>query len=191
MNMEELGMFNDMPRGWITGKDQPLWHRRVYGMWKRMWDRVTNVDGEYYENYKDCKIHEDFKYLSNYVDWIIQEPRFEEFCNTCDTISWSVDKDAKQSDNRNYYPECMTLTTNSENVKEMLARKGTRIPKIPVIGIKDNSMALLKSMSDGDNRGFNRGNIYSCINKRLKTHKGYKWYKVNYKHNLRLRKMNN
>ena len=38
-------IYNDMERGWVRGKTQPLWHRTVYDMWKKMWVRVyTRVE---------------------------------------------------------------------------------------------------------------------------------------------------
>lgn len=186
MDMRELDIINDMPRGWSQGKDSPLWHRKVYDMWRDMWRRVYSRI-----HWFGCLIHPDFKYLSNFVEWIMNQPQFEEFCNTCDKISWSVDKDIKDLNNRNYYPEFMTLTTQSENSKERINRCGNSFKKdaISVIGIKHDSIILLNSTLDGKARGFGQSNISKCINKKRKTHKGYKWYRINYKHNLRLRRV--
>ena len=159
-------------------------------MWINRWNLCKNPKHSAYENYKDCDIDEDFRYLSNFVEWIIQEPLFEEFTKTCNKVKWTIDKDMKEPNNRNYYPECMTLTTGSENTKERINRCGTSKPKIPVIAIdKNNKILLFKSTLDAKDKGFNSGNISKCLNKKLKTHKRYKWYKVNYKHNLRLRRV--
>ena len=175
MNMKELGIINNMPKGWYRGEDQPLWHQKVYHMWKHMWSRVyTEL------NWFGCLIHPDFKYLSNYVDWIMQEPRFEEFCNTCDKVMWSVDKDMKVPNNRNYYPECMTLTTRIENSEECIKRRGNPNPNIPVIAINSSKVLLFKSTRDARNKGFTQSTVSQCVNKKHKSHKGYKWYKVNY-----------
>lgn len=187
MDMKELGIVNDMPRGWVYSNTQPLWHKKVYQMWMDMWKRCRNPNYHAYENYKDCKIYDDFKYLSKYVEWIISEPRFEEFCETCDKATWSIDKDMKCLGNRNYYPEYMTLTTQSENSKERNNRRGNPNPKTPVIAIDDNKILLFKSTRDAQNKGFKHGAISNCINKKWKFYKGYKWYKVNYKHNLKLK----
>lgn len=187
MDMKELGIINDMSRGWAEGKDQPLWHKKVYTMWKGMWGRVKDSKYKGYNNYKDCEIYEEFKFLSKYVEWIIQEPKFEEFCETCDKVQWSIDKDIKEPNNRNYYPQYMTLTTKSENTKERNNRGGIPNPKTPIIAISNTKVLLFKSTHDAQDKGFNRGNISECTNKKRKTHKGYKWYKVSYKHNLRLR----
>lgn len=86
----------------------------------------------------------------------------------------------------------MTLTTKSENTEERNNRRGNPNPKTPVIAIDNNNnnkILLFKSTHDAQDKGFDSGNISRCANKspRHKTHKGYKWYKVNYKHNLRLR----
>ena len=83
-------IYNDMPKGWIRGKYQPRWHKKVYGMWMNMWKRVYG-----HKNYFGSLIHPNFKYLSNYVEWIESQLNFDEFCNTCSTIRWSIDKDAK------------------------------------------------------------------------------------------------
>ena len=187
MKLIDFGIVNDMDRGWVRGKSQPLWHNKVYHMWVDMWNRVTNIESRSYTNYKDCKIHEDFRYLSNYVNWIMNDPNFEAFCSTCNTVRWTVDKDMKHPGNRNYYPEYMTLTTLSENTKEKNNRKGNPKPKAPVIGIKVDSIILLKSMIDGDAKGFDYSNISKCIRKKYKSHKGYRWYKVNYRHNKKYR----
>lgn len=103
IGLKELKIVNDMERGWL-GKNQPLWHHKIYYIWRDEWNRCRNPKHPAYENYKDCKIYDDFKYLSKFVEWIISEPRFEEFCNTCDKVTWSVDKDMKNPNNRNYYP---------------------------------------------------------------------------------------
>lgn len=188
MDMEELGIINDMPKGWVYGKNQPLWHKKVYQMWFGMWRRVKDENYIKRDCYKNCNIYEGFKYLSDYVKWIMQEPRFIEFAHTCNKVRWEIDKDTKNPNNRNYYPESMMLTTQNENVKERNNRKGTPLPKVPIIGI-GNKILLFKSTIDAQNKGFDRRHIFHCINKINKTHKGYKWYKINYKHNLKLRKI--
>ena len=88
MNMEELGIINDMPNGWVYGINQPLWHKKVYQMWFGMWRRVKDENYIKRDCYKNCNIYEDFKYLSKYVEWIMQEPRFEEFTQTCNEVRW-------------------------------------------------------------------------------------------------------
>ena len=100
MTFGELGIVNDMPRGWAYGKYQPSWHHKVYDMWLHMWRRVYR-DIHYFGSL----IHPSFKYLSNYVKWIKTQPNFDDFCNSCDTVMWSIDKDTKYFGNKNYYPE--------------------------------------------------------------------------------------
>ena len=85
----------------------------------------------------------------------------------------------------------MTLTMGSNNTKERNNRCGNsfKISQTPVIGINNNSIILLKSTFDGTKIGFNHSHISECANKIYKQHKGYRWYKINYKHNLRLRRV--
>lgn len=182
---DNVAIFNDMPRGWITGKHRPYWHKKVYDMWRHTWERL--YDNIYYFG---SLIHPSFKYFSNYVKWIESQPRFEDFCSTCDTTSWSVDKDSKYLGNKNYYPEYMTLMLKSENTRERNNRNGNPNPKQSVLGVPldyTNKIILTLSIKDVSNHEFHIGNVGSCIRKERKTHKGYKWYKVNYKHNKYLR----
>lgn len=112
----------DMP-GFLA-KNQPLWHKKVYTMWNNMWHRCySKLD------WFGCLIHPDFKYLSNYVDWVKSQPRFEEFCSTCHEITWEIDKDIKYSGSRNYYPEFMSLVTKHENIKDMHNRNKDKFSK--------------------------------------------------------------
>lgn len=176
-----------MPRGWIRGKNQPLWHLKVYDMWSKMWNRCRNPEHKEYEYYCSCIIYEDFRYLSNYLNWIQSQPRFEEFCSTCHEVSWTVDKDIKDPNNRHYLPQYMTLCTKSENTIEVNNRckSSFGLIRVPVIGIGSNIL-LFKSINEGKAKGFSH--IHHCLRGDYSQHKGYKWYKINYKHNLRLRK---
>ena len=186
---DDVVIYNDMPRGWTSRKYQPLWHTKVYDMWVRMWRRVyTRL------YWFGSLIHPSFKYLSNYVAWIESRPRFEEFCSTCDKVMWSVDKDSKFSGNRDYYPEYMTLMTGSENSKERNARNG--LPGLkrmkPVIGIpldNINKIILTISRQDVSNYEFDPSSVGKCVakKKKYKTHKGYKWFRLSYKHNKKYR----
>lgn len=191
--IDDISIYNDMPKGWVNGKGSPKWHKRVYEKWMNMWKRCKNPNRHDYINYKDCDIYDDFKYLSKYVDWIMKEPLFDEFINTYDKVKWDVDKDIKYPTNRNYYPECMTLIPHKYNSIEMFNRNGNPgiRTRIPTIGIKNNKILLFKSILDTQNKGFDSCNVNRCVNKvpHYKSHKGYKWYRINYKHNLRLRKV--
>ena len=178
---DDVIIYNDMPRSWLHGKYQPSWHRKVYDMWRDTWRRVYG-DIHWFGSL----VHPSFKYLSNYVKWVESQPRFEEFCETCDKTMWSIDKDAKYPGNRDYYPEYITLMYHSENSQERINRNGNPKPKQSVIGIPSddtNKIVLTISQKDVSSYGFDQGGVSSCIRKKCKTHKGYKWYRVNYKHN--------
>lgn len=188
---EGVVIYNDMP-GYLS-RECPKSHKKVYHMWRRMWKRV------YTEIYWfGSLIHPSFKYLSNYVKWIESQPRFKEFCSTCDKTRWSVDKDSKYPGNKNYYPEYMTLMLGSENsiesinrnghplLKKDVARKNGRKRMKPVLGISlDDSKKIILTIArqDVSKYGFDPSVVGKCIAKKRKHHKGYKWYKLNYKHN--------
>ena len=202
MSMEELGIVNDMPKGWKRGKFQPSWHLKVYNMWFGMHYRVKDPSSVSHKYYKGSKILDDFNHLSKYVEWIISEPMFKEFTLTCDKVRWSVDKDMKCPGNKNYYPEYMTLCTSSDNSIDACSRKpnwhneevrkrAIQSQKKPVIGIStsNNSILLFKCINDTKDRGFTQSNVSNALKGRQKSHRGYRWYYVNYKHNKTLRKV--
>ena len=175
--MEELGIKNDMPRGWIKGEGQPKWHQVVYSLWKGMHERVKDPKHPSYEWYKDCKIFSDYDFLSNYVNFILGEPTFNEFIQTCDEVIWSVDKA-----DRDYYPEYMSLVTQSENSKRRIEDKGSpnKGNFKPIIGIAlDNSLIIFNSVNEAKEKGFK--GVYYSLNNKGKLYKGYEWYYLDLK----------
>lgn len=177
---------NDMPRGWIYGKGQPIWHRKVYSMWRGLWGRV--YDSQYYFG---SLVYPEFIYLSEFVKWIETQPRFDEFCSTCFDIIWCIDKDIIDSSNRNYYPQYMSLITQSENSHERNSRlsdfsylhskdtinKSAQSRKRPIMGINidDGTIIIFNSRNEAKSLGFNTGSISKCLNGIQSSHKGYKW----------------
>ena len=80
--------------------------------------------------------------------------------------------------------------TQSENCIECINRNGTSKPKQPVVGIPlDDTKKIILTISQKDvtKYGFDLGNVNRCLNKKQKSHKGYKWLRVNYKHNKKFR----
>ena len=192
MKMSDYGLINDMPKGWVFRYKH---HKVINKMWKGMFYR--SYDEEFHKKkptYKNCEVYDEFKLLSNFVAWIKSEPRYDEF--KANPHGWCIDKDMKSPGNKLYYPEYMTLTTRSENTREQVLRCGNShllyakrtYHTKPVIGINNNSVVLLKSISHGKLKGFTPNGICACCNKRQHTHRNYKWFYINYKHNLRLRK---
>ena len=178
-------------KGW-TSKDSPSWHFKVKKMWRDMWIRCYDPTSAKYKYYIKSIIHDDFRIFSNYLDWIMKQPRFEEFCSTCDVIMWSVDKDMKKKDNIHYFPEFMTLCTQSENSKARIETKGAAMLnpqyssklKKPVIGINinDNTILLFKSAKDAsDYLECYSGPITSCCKGNKPSYMKYKWYYLDMK----------
>lgn len=196
--MQGLDIINDMPRGWINGKDQPKWHYVAYKMWISMWARCTCPTNKNYKYYKDCSIYSEFKYLSNFILWLESEKDFISFVDN--PKGWNIDKDIKFPDNRNYYPECMSLVTKTTNSKEQYSRNGSPIQgylgnnhprnthpfrwdnaislkRVPIIGIslEDNTILIFKSLFDAESMGFSTSHISNCCKNKRKSHKGYRW----------------
>ena len=173
------------------GKEQPKWHEKIYRKWRSMWIRCYDPTHNDYPNYKHVIIADEFKIFSNYVKWIESQPRFEEFCSTCDKILWSIDKDKNGG---HYFPHMMILTTQSENTKEMLGRCGNPTSKHPIIGVSSHKILLFTTEIEVRSKSFDAGAVGRCCKKtwqkRKNIYKGYKWYYINYKHGRRLRYAN-
>ena len=164
----------DMYDGWINEKP---WHRKVVYRWRDMWRRCYDTTSRQYNDYKNVIIADEFKLFSNYLKWFMSQANFELFCSDT-SVRYSVDKDAGGG---HYFPYMMILTTASENTKERNDRKGVYRPIIG-IPLKSSTIILFKTLAQSKNKGFNPGNIVSCIKGRQKSSKGYKWYYISYKH---------
>ena len=155
-----------------------------------MWRRCYDPTSESYNDYKNVLICNEFKLFSNYLKWIQAQPRFEEFCSTCNNILWSIDKD---NGGGHYFPHMVVLTTQSENTKLRNTLHGNpwKLNVRPIIGInKDtNSIILLKYRNEAKEKGFNPNNITLVCQGKRPHHMGYKWYYLNIKHEKRLRKV--
>lgn len=175
MTLEELGIENDMPKGWVRGKNQPTWHLSLYKRWVHMWERCRNPEHKDYSNYKDCKIDERYRLFSNYIDDISKLENFDKLCEN--PSKWSIDKDKIDPNNRYYFFEHLTIISGSANIKERNARRGNPSPMKPILGIslEDNSFIIFKSIRQAKEKGFDPGTIAKCLKGRAKSHHNYKW----------------
>ena len=172
-------IYNDMDRGWVSGKGQPKWHRSLYDRWKNMWERCKDPRCSRYEDYKDCEIDERYRLLSNYINDIMKLENFNKLCE--DPSKWEIDKDKKDPNNRCYFFEHLSIVLSSENTKERNNRCGNPNPSQPIVGIniKDNSILIFKSPYDATHKGFDPSNIRKCCKgiygKSKSIYKDYYW----------------
>lgn len=170
-------IYNDMEWGWVSGKNQPRWHRSLYDRWKNMWKRCKDPNNDRYDDYKDCPIDDKYQYLSNYINDI---QLLEDFDLLKENPSqYEIDKDRIDSNNRCYYFEHLSIILSTENTKERNTRLGNPNPSIPIIGINinDNTFLLFKSPYDALDKGFDPSNIRKCCKgiycKSKSLYKGY------------------
>jgi len=166
---EDCIIYNDMPRGWREGKGQPKWHKSLYNRWVAMWMRCRNSKHKEYNAYKDCKIDERYRCLSNYVNDIMTLENFDKLCENLS--EWDIDKDVKDSNNRHYYFENLSIISKNDNCE-------ASNPKRPIIAIniKDGSILTFDFVLQVKDKDFTVSNVVACLKGRQKTHKGYKWY---------------
>ena len=177
----KYGNIRDIPISWLK---EELWRYNIYEMWKGMWRRVNE-----HRNYKDCSICHDYIRLSNYLLDILRLDNFNIFKEN--PKGWSIDKDIKIPGNKEYKFEALSLVTRSDNSKERQTRSPfcPERPKTPVIGISNNSILIFKSSRYAEALGFDASTIIKCCKGKRPSHKGYRWYYLNYKHGKRLRKI--
>ena len=140
-----------------------------------MWRRCYDPEHWAYTIYKDVIISDEFKLLSNYVEWFKSQSNFELFCSTYNEIKWSVDKDRYGG---HYFPHMMVLTTQSENTKQRNLDNNNPNPPKPILGIKksDNTILIFKSLTEAEEKGFTSQSVRKCCRGKQKSHKGYKWH---------------
>lgn len=170
MTLKELGITNDMPRGWLQ---QEKWHMSLYKRWNHMWDRCKNPNNKDYKTYKDIEIDEKYKFFSNYVNDIMRLENFDKLINNLD--DWVVDKDIKSS-SRGYYFENLSIIHKVDNINEKNNRCGTTIPPKPVIGVSSTKCIVFNSISSSRKLNFEPTNLCKCLKGKNRTHKGYQWY---------------
>lgn len=201
--MTKYGGINDMPYGW---RKRSLHTRKVYSMWLSMLNRCHNEKfHDRCKSYKDCTHHTDFYYLSKFYDYLQTLPRWQEFLDTCNSKSWSIDKDMIEPGNKEYTYGKISLVPISENVIESNKRTSisrdysksiqtlernrhkvdyTKVSKklskqVIAVNVKDNSMLVFSSIKQASEKGFDRSCISECVNKHKATYRGYKWFQLN------------
>ena len=183
MRVLKYGKVNDMPYGWISESDV---NRAIYCMWQNMWYRIYN-DIHYFGR----TIQFDYKFLSHFAYDVSRLNNYDTFRDN--PKGWTLDKDIKGGHLDGYYFPFLSLVSRADNSLECMNRIQPKSKdKVPIIGIhiKFDQIKLYKSMLDANKDGFHiKACIPECLKGNRKTHKGYKWYYINYKHNKRLRKI--
>ena len=191
MKMSEMGILNDMPRGWRT---ETPYNRKIYKMWCWMWYRVyIEPSSKDYEYYKDSTACEDWRLLSNYVDFIQSQSCFDDF--KINYSNYCMDKDSRVLGNKHYSPETCTLMLKSDNAKEVNDRLDSPFErynikyhphKRPVLAIhKDDPKIILlyDAITAVKRDGFDASTVSRVIKNEQRHHKGFKWKNLNYWHN--------
>ena len=182
-NSKEVLYRNDMPRGWISKNSI---NTKIYRMWRSMWSRVLSKPGTHnYKYYHNVVICEEWRLLSNFVNWVISQNNYDKFIE--DPFSFSLDKDIKSDSKKLYSPSTCALITFHDNKK--YSRSSCEYYHRYIIGIKNTDIILLKRINDCKHLGMNDATIAKCASPKYynKTYKGYKWYYIKINHNMRLR----
>ena len=201
----KYGQINDMPYGWVSSS--PL-NKLIYRLWVGPFKRAGNPNKESRLNYYndvsiDMTIWNPF---STWIEqWLKQQPRYQEFLETYDTIKWSVDKEAIDPTNKVYgvNARLVPLSENSarsnlnidyekRNITEgyqryrksdkclAICKANAKAHEKAVIGISvnTNQMLFYYKISDAKKDGFNNVTVVASPKYKKSTCKGYKWFYI-------------
>ena len=175
---------NDMPRGWRTNSEL---NQRIYVLWYSMIRRCYSEYAlNYHPSYKKVSVCERWHILSNFVQDIDKIENYQLWKNN---KAYSLDKDVKQKniDNKVYSLDTCIFILCKDNASEMMYRNNPNPPK-KVIGVSlkdEDDIIYYSSSRKAEQDGFSHSGINaSCYyqkygkmnNRRVKNHKGYKWY---------------
>ena len=193
MTLEELGIVNDMPKGWLGFHPA---NRSIYDKWKRMWIRTTEDFIKTRPTYKGTTVCDEWRYLSNFVKWIETQDLYDEFM--LNIKGYSLEKDLVEG-NKHYSPSTVVLTTRSANSRNSIERNGSvlseyqgdkhpsknmdinRSRRKGVIGLSSNKIVLIKFRLDAYNFGYYPTHIRRSIREKS-LYKGLRWYNLNHRH---------
>lgn len=172
-------------RGFIgQGKFNSVTHYKEYTTWNDMFCRCYNSKtNPSYEGFEVCKrwynfqtFCEDIPYLKGYNEWK----------NNKKTRTWSIDKDVLCEKlgiiQKIYSPETCMFITNSDNTKEMMNRRISKLRKLNkyvCINILNNEFiefGIIKEFSKENN--FNSDEVSKCIRGIRESYKGFTFKKI-------------
>lgn len=175
-----LGLLSDgtRPKVYIDGKmtrEYDVWHSMV----QRCYDEKFH---ETHPTYKDCTLEEELHCFAFFLEQVIRNiPNYEYWLNHPNERV-ALDKDIKGNSSKIYSRDTIMFVTQSENVKEMIDRCGNPIESMGVYGVHvktGEKTKVFNSLHDVERElSINRRSVSKCINNKLKTAGGYKWFKV-------------
>ena len=165
MSTLKYGNINDM-RGFASNSKL---NRKIYDMWKDIFRRCYSGT---YPNYKDVTVCNDWFTFSNFVAWVESLDNYVEFAKTFDKISWSIDKDSKNPNVRQYNPNTCTLMTIIDNSREMVDRLDSR-QKVLAYTLNGSFIDSFNSINEcADTFKTTKGAIIAVCKGRRNNHKG-------------------
>ena len=167
---------NDMPKGWLS---ENKLNRTIYDRWNRMLHRCYNKNDKDYKTYgaKGVEVEAELFYLSNYVQVLMKDPLWKEFCKN--PSLYAIDKDINSSSkNKKYSKDTIKIVTYQENGRELGERNYLPNPRRPIIAINPDNGEQTRYESKTDfckkHEGFSRTAISGVCQGKYKQHK--KWF---------------
>ncbi|AMM43910.1 HNH endonuclease [Pectobacterium phage vB_PcaM_CBB] len=90
----------------INGKWKVIWRCPIYTMWRNILERCYSQKlKDKFPTYKDCTIHEEWLYFSNFKSWVLTQP----YQNR------DIDKDLLYKNNKHYSPHTCIFVPHEIN----------------------------------------------------------------------------
>ena len=158
-------------------------HTREYTVWKSMIQRVYCLKfHERCPTYKDVVLEDCLHCFAFFLEHVIRNiPNYEYWLNHPNELV-ALDKDTKSDGSKTYSRDTLMFIPQSENCKERNERCGIAIKPIKVYGVNvktgERTKVFNSTHEASRELGVNQSSISACLNGRLKSTGGYRWFKV-------------
>jgi hypothetical protein len=117
----------------VSNKQEIVWRCPYYRKWVKIIERcLCSKFQEKYPTYRGCTVAEDWRYFSNFIKWVDEQPNK-------DWMNCEPDKDILFEDNKHYSPETVVFVSRGVNVFIVDSAKDRGDHMIGVSYVPDNS----------------------------------------------------
>lgn len=130
---------NDMPSGWMNESELNM---RIYYVWKAMIERTTEKYWGKYPTYICTTVDESWRYLSNFVNDIIELEGYTIWANSPNQ-RMMLDKDTLVNGNKHYSKETCRFITHTESNQDVSRRHPEITQKARQVYADEHSMPVV------------------------------------------------
>lgn len=163
----------------INGRQHKVWTCPYYKDWCSMLERCFSKKTHTRQpTYKDCTVCEEWKYLSNFIKWVENQPNK-------DWENCQLDKDFLSNGNKHYSPETVVYVPSSLNTFVLDAKAARKRDGAVMLGvIKRSCSTITRYEATCRNPFTKKGEYLGRFDTELEAH--LTWKAKKHEHSLRL-----